>query len=126
MPVNISLTPVVICSNFCSASGVAPVKASAEPAAIQAPMSGGCMKGTVRVVGMNSPKRSRQKGRGPGGDGHREGRLHEGAPDQRRIHHVVAQPAEQGLAQPDRDEAGHRGHPQRESPAAGSGRAAAR
>jgi hypothetical protein len=61
MPVNMSMTPVVTWSNFCSARGVAPVKASTVWLAIHSPMAGGCMNGAVSVVGMNSPKRPARK-----------------------------------------------------------------
>ena len=45
----------------------------------------------------------------------RKSRLHKCPADQRRVHHVVTQAAEQRLAEPDRDERSHGRHPQRET-----------
>ena len=72
------------------------------------------MNGAVSDDGMNSLKRCGMIGRHPGADRGREGRLHEGAADQRRVERVLPQTAEQRLAQPDRGETGHGAHPQRE------------
>jgi hypothetical protein len=58
---------------------------------------------------------SGQEGRRVGRDRRREGRLDEGAADQRRVEDIEADAAEQRLAQGDGDDAGHRAHPQRKA-----------
>jgi hypothetical protein len=98
-------------SNFHFASGVAPARASRffslEPG---------------RRIGRDH-QRQRQRGRNelgetPGEEGGRvgrdrgrEGRLDEGAADQRRVEDIEADAAEQRLAQGDGDDARHRAHP---------------
>jgi len=56
-PASRSSVSVARCSNFCSASGVAPVKPSIACSRTHSEVSAGDMNGSARVEGMNSMNR---------------------------------------------------------------------